>query len=195
MNTEDTMTYDTLRRCAFTTPAVHLAGLVDQAMYASFRNQLDSAPAEGPWVVEMTTLGGDPEVARAMGEDIRLHGELDPDRRIVFLGKAAVYSAGATFMSFFARGNRYLTRGTRLMIHERTMDCSMDLQGPLTSCVASVEAKLNELKASIRIQDEGFESLVRDSSVTVEDVRQRAPSNWYVEASEAAELGLIEAVI
>lgn len=189
------MTYDTLRRCAFKTPAVHLAGLVDQAMYASFRNQLDSAPAEGPWVVEMTTLGGDPEVARAMGEDIRLHGELDPDRRIVFLGKAAVYSAGATFMGFFARNNRYLTRGTRLMIHERTMDCSIDLQGPLTSCVACVEAKLNELKASIRIQDEGFESLVRDSSVTVEDVRQRAPSNWYVEASEAAELGLIEAVI
>ena len=98
-------------------------------------------------------------------------------------------------MGFFARGDRYLTRGTRLMIHERTMDCSMDLQGPVTSCVASVEAKLNELKASIRIQDEGFESLVRDTSVTVKDVRQRAPSNWYLEASEAAELGLIKAVI
>ena len=130
-----------------------------------------------------------------MGEDVRFHSEINPGRRIVFLGKAAIYSAGTTFMSFFSTENRYLTRGTRLMIHERLMSCSLDLNGPLTMCVASVEAKLNELKASIQIQNEGFENLVRGSKVNLQEVLERAPSNWYVEANEAFSLGLIAGVI
>ena len=130
-----------------------------------------------------------------MGEDVRFNSDLYPERRIVFLGKAAIYSAGTTFMSFFARQNRYLTRGTRLMIHERLMCSSLNLNGPLTTCIASVEAKLNELQASIAIQNEGFAHLVLGSKVTLDDVLRRATSNWYVEANEAAELGLIEGVI
>ena len=39
-----------------------------------------------------------------MGEDVRYHSDLEPDRRFVFLGKAAIYSAGTTFMSFLANG-------------------------------------------------------------------------------------------
>jgi hypothetical protein len=57
------------------------------------------------------------QVARMMGEDIRFHTENSINYRFVFLGKAAIYSAGTTFMSFFAIENRYLTRGTRSMIH------------------------------------------------------------------------------
>jgi ATP-dependent protease ClpP protease subunit len=164
-------------------------------MYTSFREQLSRCPEEGLCVVELSTLGGDPEVARLMGEDVRFNSDLNPNRRIVFLGKAAIYSAGTTFMSFFARCNRYLTRGTRLMIHERLMSSSLQLNGPLTTCIASVQAKLNELEASIAIQNEGFAHLVLGSQVSLEEVLQRAPSNWYVEANEAVELGLIEAVI
>jgi ATP-dependent protease ClpP protease subunit len=179
----------------FRTPNIVLSGPVDQAMYASFREQLNGCPEEGLCVIELSTLGGDPEVARLMGEDVRFKSDLNLSRRIVFLGKAAIYSAGTTFMSFFARGNRYLTRGTRLMIHERLMSSTLELNGPLTTCIASVEAKLNELKASIAIQNEGFAHLVLGSQVPLEEVIRRAPSNWYVEASEAVELGLIEAVI
>jgi ATP-dependent protease ClpP protease subunit len=105
---------------SFEAPAILLCGAVDSAMYNSFRDQLVRAPAKGLIVIELSTLGGDPEVARMMGEDVRYHSDLDAERRFVLLGKAAIYSAGTTFMSFFARGNRYLTRGTRLMIHERT---------------------------------------------------------------------------
>jgi hypothetical protein len=43
----------------------------------------------------------------------RFASEMEPARRFVFLGKAAIYSAGVTFMSFFAKENRYLARGTR----------------------------------------------------------------------------------
>ena len=146
-------------------------------------------------VIELSTLGGDPEVARMMGEDIRFASELSPERRFVFLGKAAIYSAGTTFMSFFARENRYLTRGTRLMIHERKLSKMLQLEGPLTTCVAAVKATLNEIECSIAIQNEGFQNLVLGSNVTLEDVIERAPSNWYLEADEAQRMGLIEAVV
>ncbi len=98
-------------------------------------------------------------------------------------------------MSFFAKPNRYLTRGTRLMIHERKLSKTLQIAGPLTTCVATVQATLNEIQASIAIQNEGFENLIRGSQVTMEDVLRRAPSNWYIEAQEAQELGLVEAVI
>ena len=180
---------------AFDTPRILLAGAVDYAMYDRFRDQLAAAPKTGLTVIELSTLGGDPEVARMMGEDVRFQSDINPSRRLVFLGKAAIYSAGATFMSFFAVENRYLTRGARVMIHERKMDKQLHVTGPLTTCIASVRAMLNELEHSIAIQNEGFENLVRGSSVTMEEVLKRAPANWYIEAQEAKALGLIAEVI
>ena len=189
----------TLKAPDFENPAILLSGPVDYAMYQDFRTQLepalDAARDGGRVHVELSTLGGDPEVARMMGEDIRFHSDLAPDRRFVFLGKAAIYSAGTTFMSFFAIENRYLTRGTRLMVHERKMAKTLQIEGPLTSCIASVEATLNEIKCSIAIQNEGFENLIRGSSVTMEQVLEKAPSNWYIEANDAVTLGLVSAVI
>ncbi len=186
---------ETLQPPMFNAPAILLSGAVDYAMYGSFRDQLGRAPSEGLVVVELSTLGGDPEVARMMGEDIRYHSEIEPQRRFVFLGKAAIYSAGTTFMSFFAKENRYLTRGTRLMIHERRLTKTLNIEGPLTTCIADLEATLNEIRASIEIQNEGFENLVRGSRLSLEDVLKRATTNWYVEAQEARDLGLIEGVL
>jgi hypothetical protein len=164
-------------------------------MYSSFREQLGRAPEKGVVVVELSTLGGDPEVARMMGEDVRYHSDLNQERHFVFLGKAAIYSAGTTFMSFFARDNRYLTRGMRLMVHERKLNKTLHIDGPLTSCIATVKATLHEIEASIAIQNEGFENLVRGSSVTMEQLLGRAPFNWYIESQEAFSLGLIKAVL
>jgi ATP-dependent protease ClpP protease subunit len=180
---------------AFRAPAVLLSGPVDYDMYRDFRRQLGAAGDREIVVVELTTLGGDPEVARMIGEDIRYNSAVDPDRRFVFLGKAAIYSAGTTLMSFFARPNRYLTRGARLMIHERKMNKQLHVQGPLTTCIASVKATLNEILCSIEIQNEGFSNLVQGSDVSLEEVLEKAPSNWYLEAEEAKRRGLIEAVI
>jgi ATP-dependent protease ClpP protease subunit len=189
------MPTEVLAASAFRSPAVLLSGTVDYAMYNSFREQLDRAPENGLIVFVLSTLGGDPEVARMMGEDVRYHSELDSQRHFVFLGKAAIYSAGTTFMSFFARDNRYLTRGTRLMIHERKLNKTLNIDGPLTTCVATVKATLNEIQASIEIQNEGFENLIAKSSVTMNQVLERAPFNWYIEAQEALSLGLIRAVL
>lgn len=189
------MSGQTLTANDFQAPAIMLQGPVDYAMYQSFRSQLINAPLHGLVTIELSTLGGDPEVARMMGEDVRFHSEMEPDRRFVFLGKAAIYSAGTTFMSFFARENRFLTRGTRLMVHERLLTKTIQVAGPLTTCIATLKATLNEIEASITIQNEGFENLVRGSSVTLEDVIRRAPENWYIEAAEAQSLGLIERVL
>jgi ATP-dependent protease ClpP protease subunit len=179
----------------FNAPKILLSSTVDYSMYQSFRNQLAQAPLDGLVVVELSTLGGDPEVARMMGEDVRYHSDINPGRRFVFLGKAAIYSAGTTFMSFFHRENRYLTRGTRLMIHERKLTDSVNLDGPLTTLIPTLEAKLNEIKASIAIQNEGFANLVAGSQVTMDEVLRRAPCNWYLEAQEAKALGLVEDVV
>lgn len=180
---------------AFHNPAVVLAGDVDYEMYERFREAMGRAPETGLVVIALTTLGGDPEVARMMGEDVRFLSDLNPQRRVVFLGKAAVYSAGATFMSFFARENRFLSRGTRLMIHERQMDKTVQITGPLTCTLATAKALLHEIEHSIQIQNEGFENLIAGSSMTLDELLRRAPSNWYVEAQEAVSLRLIEAVI
>jgi ATP-dependent protease ClpP protease subunit len=180
---------------AFRAPAVLLSGTVDYAMYERFRDQLGRAPQTGLVVIELSTLGGDPEVARMMGEDVRYHSDLEQERRFVFLGKAAIYSAGTTLMSFFARDNRYLTRGTRLMVHERKLNKTLHIDGPLTTCVATVKATLREIEASIAIQNEGFQNLVQGSQVTMDELLKRAPSNWYIEAQEALALGLIRGVL
>lgn len=179
----------------FEFPAITLSGIVDHGMYLHFKNCLVTAPQEGLVVVEISTLGGDPEIARLMGEDIRFHSDLYPQRRLVFLGKTAVYSAGATFMSFFATENRYLSRGTRLMIHERLISKTIQLAGPLSTCIATLKATLNEIESSIAIQNEGFENLILGSDITMEELLRRAPENWYLEANEAQARGLIAAVL
>jgi hypothetical protein len=179
----------------FSMPAILLGGPVDYDMYKTFRSQLDATAKEGLVVTELSTLGGDPEVARMMGEDIRFHSENSPSCRFVFLGKAAIYSAGTTFMSFFATENRYLTRGTRLMVHERKLDKTLHINGPLTTCIATVTAALHEIEASIAIQNEGFENLIQGSKVTMDEVLRRAPGNWYIEANEAKSLNLVAEVV
>jgi ATP-dependent protease ClpP protease subunit len=189
------MELELLPPSAFKSPAIALSGMVDYDMYTKFRKQFDDASEKTLIVIELSTLGGDPEVARMMGEDVRFASEMESHRRFVFLGKAAIYSAGTTFMSFFARPNRYLARGTRLMIHERKLSKTLTIDGPLTTCIATVRATLNEIECSIAIQNEGFQNLILGSSVTLEEVLKRAPENWYLEAEEAKTSGLVEAVL
>lgn len=188
-DTNNAINYPLLAR-----PHVQLHGNVDEAMYDSFKDQLGNAPADGSLVFSITTLGGDPEMARAMADDVRLLTEYT-GREALFLGKVAVYSAGATFMSAFPVDKRFLTRGTRLMIHERWITSTVQLAGPLKSQTAILKAKLHEIEHSILIEEEGFRALVAGSKVSFEDLRDRAPTNWYIEAEEARDLGLVLDVI
>ncbi|TKD52320.1 peptidase S14 [Sphingomonas baiyangensis] len=175
-------------------PHVALAGPVDHAMYTSFREQLANAPTGETTVISISTLGGDPEVARLMGDDIRLMREAQ-GREFLFLGKVAVYSAGATFMSAFPVDKRFLTKGTRVMIHERIMNKTIEISGPLKTCIANLKANLHEIEHSILIEEEGFRAIVEGSRVSFDDLVRRAPENWYIEADEARTLGLVLDVV
>jgi hypothetical protein len=112
----------------------------DYGMYTKFRSQFDKASDQALVVIELSPLGGDLEVARMMGEDVRFASEMEPQRRFVFLGKAAIYSAGTTFMSFSCARIATSQEGTRLMIHERKLSKSLVTDGPLTTCIAVVKA-------------------------------------------------------
>ena len=60
------------RNAMLAAPQLRLVGSVDEAMYAEFRDQLSAAPKEGLLVIALTTLGGNPEIARTMADDVRL---------------------------------------------------------------------------------------------------------------------------
>lgn len=184
---------DTDRQRILTAPQLRLIGSVDEAMYAEFRNQLSAAPQDGPLVIAMTTLGGNPEVARAMADDVRLIR--DAGRTIYFLGKAAVYSAGAAFMAGFPVECRFFTKGSSILLHERQIAKTINLNGPLRSCIAQLKAALNEIEHSIDIEEMGFREITENSEVDFEEVREKAPDNWYIPCEEAVERGLIAGVI
>ena len=176
-----------------TAPQLRLIGSVDEAMYAEFRNQLGAAPTDGPLVIALTTLGGNPEIARAMADDVRLLREAG--RTIYFLGKAAVYSAGATFMAGFPVKCRFLTKDTTLLIHERQISKTISLSGPLRSCTSQLKAALNEIEQSIAIEEAGFKALAEGSDVAFEEIQENAPDNWYMGCEEAKDRGLIADII
>ena len=175
-------------------PHIRLFGTMDEALYNKFRDQLERTADRDTLVISLCTLGGNPEIARAMGDDVRLLRDFN-SKKVIFLGKQAVYSAGATFMSYFPREDRFLTSKTRLMIHERQMVQSLQLNGPLSACIAVLKAKLNEIQQSIEIEDEGFAALADQSDVTFEQIKEKAPFNWYIEAEEARDLGLVLDVV
>jgi hypothetical protein len=62
------------------------------------------------------------------------------------------------------------------MIHERNLNKTLHVDGPLTTRVATVTA-LHEIEASIAIQNERFENLIRGSKVKMDEVLTRAPGN------------------
>src|SRR6202042_3245010 len=54
-------TTQTLPASAFKSPLIALSGVVDYEMYEKFRKQFDRASDQALVVIELSTLGGDPE--------------------------------------------------------------------------------------------------------------------------------------
>jgi hypothetical protein len=176
-------------------PQIRLSGLIDDSKFLDFQSQLDSAlNADGPIALELTTTGGDADVARRIGMDIQIAAE-HLGREIFFLGKTAVYSAGVTVMASFPRGRRYLTRDCVLLIHERRMEQSLQLSGPLPANLQRVEEVVAQLRVGIEIERAGFAMLCAGTEVGCDECFEKARTNWYLKSEEALERRLVEGVL
>jgi hypothetical protein len=195
------MAYDTQQApdqsldAALRAPQVSLCGPVNGVLLAQLRDQFAALqPGEEPVVVDFTTEGGEADTGRRMALEIRLQRER-LGRRIVFLGKTMVYSAGTTVMAAFPVQDRWLTRDCRLLIHERHMDLKIDLCLGLTALRQELVEKLSQVDVGLALEDEGFRALAEGSRIDFETLKSRALGNYYVGAEEALELGLIAGLI
>ncbi len=177
------------------TPQVRLSGSVDGGMLDSFMSQMAAVPAgDEPIVVELMTLGGGAEIGRRLALEVGIARERF-GRRLVFLGKTAVYSAGVTMMSAFPPADRYLSRDAVLLIHCRQLDMTLQLSGPLKVNAMRLQQTMAEVEIGLRLEEEGFADLIRGSDVPMEELMERAPTNWYVPAAEAVARGMIAAIV
>lgn len=180
---------------ALAKPRISLLGEVDGQMVDKFLGLLGELDGDdGDLAIEVTTLGGDAEMAR------RIVLEIDALRarrrgRIVFLGKTIVYSAGATIMSAFPCADRYLTSDAMLMIHCRQLQKTIELDGPMRGSLPKVEALCSQIKTGITLEEENFRRLVDGCDVDVDTLIERALYNWYLTAEEALRLHLVAAVV
>lgn len=177
-------------------PDISLLGTVDDRMVEDFRQALATPPeGDAPITVEMTTLGGDPEMARRMIFDLDAARERLKPRRLVFFGKSVVYSAGVTFMAGFPREDRFLAEDAMLLIHCRQLDKTLEMSGPLRSNVPLIEAMLHELKTGIDLEEDNFSRLIGGSDLEMAELLDKALYNWYVPAREALDRGLIGGIV
>lgn len=176
-------------------PQIRLNGPVDEAMLRAFLAGLEAAETgAGTLVVELTTTGGDADVGRRIATDVRLFRERS-GRPAIFLGKAVVYSAGATVMAAFPREDRWLARGTTVLIHCRSLSRSLELSGPLILERSRLEAVMAEIDTGIAAEEAAFRDLIAGSDVELPELLERAQSGWYVDADEAYRRGLIGGVV
>jgi ATP-dependent protease ClpP protease subunit len=176
-------------------PNVRLYGPIDDAAVRDCLKQLESArQSDKPLVFELTTEGGDAEGGRRIALEIRLFRKFH-DRETFFIGKTVVMSAGATIMAAFPRTHRYLTEDTVLLIHERRMQKSLELNGPIKGNIQIVREMLAQLETAEQIEWDGFAEFAEGSQLTPQEMYKRATENCYLTAREALDLELIAGVI
>lgn len=175
-------------------PQVRLAGTLELETVGAFLDQLARAGDANPVVVEVMTPGGDADAGRRLALEVAL-ARRRLGRRIVFLGKTAVYSAGVTVMAGFPVADRFLTADCRLLIHCRKLARTVQLDGPLDACEQELREVLAEIETGKALQTEGYRQLIEGSEVTLDEIERRAADNWYLTAEEALARGLIAGVV
>jgi ATP-dependent protease ClpP protease subunit len=168
------------------------------ALAVAAAKHLDRAPdladALPSWdehlVMELNTEGGDADIARRIAMEIRLFIR-HADKDTYCVGKTNVHSAGVTIFAAFLCKRRFLTEDAVLPVHERRLDQVVQLCGPIKASIEIIKSNLNMLETAHKLEMEGFRELVEGSSLTVDELYERATCNCYLHAEEALELGLI----
>lgn len=168
---------------ALAAPSIRLAGEVGPDMLCSFNDQVAAAAEADPLVLELTTQGGDAEFGRRLALEIRLLSAAG--RRVLFLGKTAVYSAGVTIMAATPAKDRWLTADTLLLVHGRKLVKTIELDGDLRDAERAANRILAEARTGLAAEEEGFIELCAGSRLRLSELRERASPDWYLTAEEA----------
>ena len=80
-------------------------------------------------------------------------------------------------------------------MHERRLQDSVQLDGPIKSNLQIIRENLALLETAKKMEMEGFRELVEGSQISVEELYERAKENCYLSAQEALEIGLVERVL
>lgn len=180
---------------AIRNPQISLIGEVTDQTAQLLRDRLAKPDGTGPVTIEMTTLGGDAEMARRMVLEIDSARARLKQRRLLFLGKTIVYSAGTTVMAAFPREDRFLTRDATLLIHCRQLDKTLEIDGPIRASVPKIEALLHQMKTGIGLEVANFERLIEGSDIGMDELLDKALYNWYLTAEQALKRGLVAGLI
>jgi ATP-dependent protease ClpP protease subunit len=161
---------DAGKRALLQQPNVRLYGPIDRDSVLDCLEQLRGVlRSDKPVVFELTTEGGDAEGARRIALEVRLlrqwHG-----RETFFVGKTAVMSAGVTIMAAFANRDRFLTADTVLLVHERRLQKTLELNGPVRADLQKVRELLSQLEFAQRIERDGFAEFAAGSRLDVEEL-------------------------
>ncbi|WP_296820467.1 hypothetical protein [Brevundimonas sp.] len=176
-------------RQALLRPRLRLHGTIEDDWIDRLIEVIEAGAEDDILSIEVMTTGGDAEVGRRLSLEICM--ARDRGRRVAFLGKTTVYSAGATFMGCFRTEERWLTPDCWLLIHERQMQADIPLNGGLRACRAQLQKAMAEVETGEVLQRKGFEDLAAGSKLSADEVERRALENWYLKADEALELGLV----
>ena len=179
------------------TPQISLIGAVCDEMAKELRDKLGEQKADGKGavVVEISTLGGDAEMARRMVADVVDTRERLKPRRLLFCGKTTVYSAGVSLMAAFPREDRYLSEDAMLLIHCRQLTKTVELDGPIRASIPQVRALCHQLETGVELEEENFERLIKGSDIGMDELLEKALYNWYLPAKEALERGLVAGIV
>lgn len=177
-------------------PQVRLLGEVNEAMVEALLAGLAEAEkSEGDIAIEITTVGGDAELGRRMILEIELARTRLAARRLLFLGKTQVQSAGLTLMSAFPRQDRYLTRDTILLIHSRQLEATVEISGPMRTSLPEVMALKEQIELGLRLEEENFRRLILGSDISFDEISAKALDGWYLRADAALDRGLVGGLI
>lgn len=176
-------------------PNISINGLITDETLSFFLGRLEEIRSAGEdMIMELNTDGGDADVARRIALEVRLFLR-HSGRKACCVGKTKVYSAGVTIFAAFPKECRFLADDAVLLVHERRINDNIVLKGPLKSCIQIVKEQLAMLETAKRLEMEGFEELVGGSSLTTEELYDRATENCYIHAEEALRDGLIVKIL
>jgi ATP-dependent protease ClpP protease subunit len=177
-------------------PNVRIFGAIQNGTFWDFMDQVAKVreTADDAVVLELNTQGGDADVARRIALELRLCREWH-NRKTFIIGKSFVYSAGITIFGAVPRENRYLTEDTYLLIHERRLDSTLELKGPVRSNIQILREQLATMETAEAIEREGFADFCEGSNMSLDELYKRATNNFYLTAQEALEHRLVAGIV